>query len=173
MMECDHITVVSEGLMSQSKMKPEMWTAKYIGKVLTDEYIHTIRQFDTVTVDGLPTVVEKDEMISMKPCDHARHMQQRQRVLGLGEEPTLEEKMMDFTNSAHAPQSINVETTCLYILDLDIKKLLPKMHTNFLEFMRMPGVLPGGTHCMMSAVCIKQLWRKKLHARYSSLVGLT
>jgi hypothetical protein len=170
MLERDDITVISAGLVSPAKLDHSIWNLEYISHVLNDEYCHKIRRFDTDVVNGVPKCVEKDKMISMKPCDYVQYIRQRRRVLM---EPTSEEKEMTFTDQAGIDHSINVETTALYMTDLDIGKLLPKMYSNFVESMRMPGVLPGGAHCMMSAVRIKLLLMKKLRARYCGWTHLT
>jgi len=166
MMERDDVTVISEGLVTPSKLYDSTsGLLDYFSDVLHDEYYHKIRRYDIVTVNGMCKCSEKDNVLSMKACEYVKYL--RQRMLVLGEKSTSEEeKEMSFKDHKGAHHSINVETTVLYLFDLEIGKLLPKMYLDFIESMRMPGVLPGGTHCMMSAVCIKQLLRTKLCARY-------
>jgi hypothetical protein len=162
MMERDDVTVISAGLVSPRRIDHDIWNIEYIGQVLDKEYFHKIRRFDTVVENGLTQVLERDTLLSMRPCDYVKYIGQRKLVLG--EQLTSEEeKGMKFFDHKGIEQSINnVGTTALYLIDLDVPKLLPKVYLNFMESMRMPGVLPGGAHCMMSAVRIKQLFRMKL-----------
>jgi hypothetical protein len=63
------------------------------------------------------------------------------------------EKAFRYVDHDNITKSFDVETTVLYIIDLDVTTMLPALYTNFKESVRLPGVLPGGAHCMMSAVC--------------------
>lgn len=45
------------------------------------------------------------------------------------------------------------------MVDVDVVKLLPIAHENFQQKFKLPGILPGGSHCMMSAVSGVQLFR--------------
>lgn len=40
------------------------------------------------------------------------------------------------------------------MLDVDVVKLLPELHNELQQSFKLPGILPGGSHCMMSAVSI-------------------
>jgi hypothetical protein len=45
------------------------------------------------------------------------------------------------------------------MVDVDVVKLLPIAHENFQQKFKLPGILPGGSHCMMSAVSGVRLFR--------------
>jgi len=155
MMERDDVTVISTGLFSKPGFKrtaaldPELWNSKYIGEILHREYHHKIRRFDIVDVEGRSKCVERDAMLSMTAMDYDQYVQKRERVLqGLDTE-----KAFRYVDHDNITKSFDVETTVLYIIDLDVTTMLPALYTNFKESVRLPGVLPGGAHCMMSAVC--------------------
>ena len=40
------------------------------------------------------------------------------------------------------------------MLDVDLVKLLPVLHHKLQQKFKLPGILPGGSHCMMNAVSI-------------------
>jgi hypothetical protein len=40
------------------------------------------------------------------------------------------------------------------MLDVDLVKLLPVLHHELQQKFKLPGILPGGSHCMMNAVSI-------------------
>jgi len=56
------------------------------------------------------------------------------------------------------------------MVDVDVVKLLPIAHENFQQKFKLPGILPGGSHCMMSAVSGRLLPRPSL-ARYPTLIS--
>lgn len=42
--------------------------------------------------------------------------------------------------------------TVKYMIDLDLVGKLPNLHNDFQSNFKLPGILPGGLHCMMNAV---------------------
>lgn len=38
------------------------------------------------------------------------------------------------------------------MIDVDMVKLLPQAFEDFQKSFKLPGILPGGSHCMMNAV---------------------
>ena len=40
------------------------------------------------------------------------------------------------------------------MLDVDVVKLLPELHQELQQKFKLPEILPGGSHCMMSVVSI-------------------
>ena len=38
------------------------------------------------------------------------------------------------------------------MIDVDMVKLLPQAFEDFQQSFKLPGILPGGSHCMMNAV---------------------
>jgi hypothetical protein len=38
------------------------------------------------------------------------------------------------------------------MIDVDVMKLLPHAFEDFQRNFKLPGILPGGSHCMMNAV---------------------
>jgi hypothetical protein len=150
-MERDDVTVVSTGIVSSPGLNPEKWSVRYISNVLNDQYLHKIRRFDIVVNGDLRSCSECDTMLSMKAVDYNRYIVQRERVK---DNPTTN-KYMEYVDFEGTVLSLNVETTLLYLIDLDVGKMLPDRYAEFKTHMRLPEVLPGGAHCMMSAVCMR------------------
>ena len=150
MLERNDITVISEGLLSTQDLDSKMWGLDYLNDVLGQEYYHKFRRFDT-TKDkgGFEKCREVDKLYSMRVGDYIQYLIKRQKV--------LEENWVDtsfaFTDHEGSLLTIqNVGVSAIYLIDLDIIKLLPCLYSNFLESFRYPGVLPGGALCMMNSV---------------------
>ena len=41
-----------------------------------------------------------------------------------------------------------------YMIDVDMVKLLPQAFDDLRNNFKLPGILPGGSHCMMNAVSL-------------------
>ena len=148
MMERDDVTVVSSGIVGEPGLKPAMWCSRYIGQVLDQEYHHKMRRFDASMVDGQQTCVECDIMMSMNAHDYHRYVTKRDDVVA-GRDTEENFTFKDQKNNTHC---FNVRGTILYMIDLDVESLLPALYTDFQTRLRIPGVTPGGAHCMMAAV---------------------
>jgi hypothetical protein len=153
MMERNDITVISEGLVSTSSLDPEYWKLEYLARVLKQEYYHKFRRFDTIKDDdGFEKCIEVDGLHSMKVGDYIQYLIERQKVFD-GKETN--EVSFSFVDHEGRKESIpDIGVSAIYMIDLDINKLLPNLYDNFMDSFRYPGVLPGGYHCMMNSVCI-------------------
>ena len=49
-------------------------------------------------------------------------------------------------------REMNVLETVLYLIDFDLMKLLPSLYEDMRDGFLLPGILPGGAHCMMNQV---------------------
>ena len=148
MMERDDVTVISSGIVSHPGLKPSVWCSGYIGQVLDNEFHHKMRRFDTSMVGGIQKCVECDIMMSMNAHDYHSYVTKRGNVLAGRDK----EKMMSYRDHKNNTHCFDVEKTILYMIDLDVEALLPALYTDFQTHMRLPGITPGGAHCMMSAV---------------------
>ena len=153
MLERDDITVISEGLLSQSTLNPEYWKLEYLQTVLNQEYYHKFRRFDTtVDTNGLEKCREVDGMYSMRIGTYVEYLKKRHNVL-TSEEGASTDPSFSFVDHEGREQKIgHVGVSAIYMIDLDINKLVPNLHEDFLDSFRYPGVLPGGDHCMMNSV---------------------
>jgi len=57
-----------------------------------------------------------------------------------------------FTGFDGAEREMNVLETVLYLIDFDLMKLLPSLYEDMRDGFLLPGILPGGAHCMMNQV---------------------
>lgn len=126
----------------------------------------------TLTEDRVPCLIKYDELdrcIAMKMSDYGRYLEMRHTALAkvggdhktpVSNVPNGDEKEAQticrnfaFKDDSGEEQSIDVIDVVLYMIDLDLVKLLPELNENFAARFKFPGLLPGGTHCMMNAVC--------------------
>lgn len=155
MLERDDITMISRGFLNHSRMDASLWNLDNIAQVLRGEFYHKFRRFDRIVDEqGFETFSEKDRLYSMRFADYARYYDQRMtytKAEGLGTSHSGEATFtfLDHMNEEH---SINVRTTALYMIDVDIKRLMPLLFQNFVDSFEMQAVLPGGSHCMMNSV---------------------
>lgn len=148
MMERDDITVISSGLIHEPGLDPSMWNTACTGEVLKSEYHHKIRRFNLERNNDIVTCLECDEMVSMTGKDYDRYCRKREQVLSGGDKKV----MLEYEDHNKRKHNLDVKTTILYMIDLDIHGLIPRMYKDLKGRMRLPGMLPGGTHCMMSEV---------------------
>ena len=66
--------------------------------------------------------------------------------------PSEGEAVFSFLDNMSAEQKVDVTKVVLYMIDLDIVKLLPKLYGDLLNKFELQGCLPGGVHCMMNMV---------------------
>jgi hypothetical protein len=154
MMERDDVTLVIEGLGEGLND----WTLGNIREQLGDEFYHKFRRFDQV---GPNEYTEVDGMLSMRVTEYMEFLERRRKCLNrdqaVDDPKSSKVKATDdcqftFKNHEGKFHSINVVKTVLYMIDFDVVKLLPKFHHHFLSSFKLPGILPGGTHCMMNSV---------------------
>lgn len=154
MMERDDITLVIEGL-------GEGLHDLALGNIreqLGDEFYHKFRRFDQV---GPNEYMEVDGMLSMRLTKFMEYLERRRKYLNRdyavddpksSEVEATDDCQFTFKDHKGKDQSINVVKTILYMIDFDIVKLLPKFHHHFSSSFKLPGIMPGGTHCMMNSV---------------------
>ena len=157
MMERDDITVISEGLADS--INSSLWTREYIEGCIGSEYHHKFRRFETNHLQGQPATqpTEKEGWYSMKVSDYFDYLEKRQSVKSSalnGAEVEQRDTSKDFTfiDSGGQKKTVNVDNESLYMIDVDLVKLLPQAFEDFQNSFKLPGILPGGSHCMMNAV---------------------
>ncbi|KAL7537548.1 hypothetical protein ACHAXR_007900, partial [Thalassiosira sp. AJA248-18] len=162
MMERDDITVISEGLADAINSK--LWTREYIEGCIGADYHHKVRGFETSSHENGPEKqsaqqpTEKKGWYSMKVSDYFHYLEQRRSVksakLGSskGDECLSLSENFAFTDSDGTEKSVNVDKEALYMIDVDMVKLLPQAFEDLQRNFKLPGILPGGSHCMMNAV---------------------
>lgn len=148
-MERDDITLVSQGLLDMSALDHNLWSLDNIGASLDQEFFHRFRRFDTRQYkNGTEKIEEIDVLYAMQMMDYRRYLDQREGFLTHGQS----ERRFDFTDNMGKEHSIDVVTSALYMIDLDLYKFLPSLGDNFRSAFRYPSALPGGHYCMMNKV---------------------
>lgn len=96
---------------------------------------------------------EKDVSLSMKIKDFAAYVKAHEDATRDQANGTYVKQEFRFTDHLGKEQVIeDVRQSVLYMIDLDVIKLLPKLYEAILCDFKLPGILPGGVHCMMNAV---------------------
>ncbi|KAL3799181.1 hypothetical protein ACHAW5_005458 [Stephanodiscus triporus] len=162
MMERDDLTVISEGLADA--VNDAYWTREYIEGCIGSEYHHKFRSFETIPSPGgggggkqqQQQPRENEGWYSMKVADYFRYLQRREDVKGRRSSDVSNamslEREFTFTDSDGKEITVDVENEAIYMIDVDAMKLLPHAFEDFQLNFKLPGILPGGSHCMMNAV---------------------
>jgi len=179
MMERDDVSVISEGLIDE--LDQSLWNSEFMSGCVGDDFCHRTRQFQRMLIDDegkeskggdanvYVSYKECDGNISIRVKDYFRYLDQRGKVLQrLNTEKVVagwnpndanvmmkedgDDTMFHFTDHNNKIHSLNCLEKVLYLIDYDIVKLLPELHDDFIKKFKMPGLLPGGVHCMMNTV---------------------
>mmetsp|Transcript_2478 Transcript_2478/g.3628 ORF Transcript_2478/g.3628 Transcript_2478/m.3628 type:complete len:969 (-) Transcript_2478:1192-4098(-) len=150
MLERNDIAVISEGLVSTESLDPELWKLQHMQNSLGKEYYHKFRRFDTsLDQNGFENCKEVDSLLSMKIEDYIEYLNKRQNHLS----QKLEDPSFTFIDHEGKEKTINdVGISALYMIDMDMIKSLPGLHSNFMKSFRFRDLLPGGSYCMMNKV---------------------
>jgi hypothetical protein len=157
MQERDDITLVTRGLLNFSSLDHSLWNLNYLATTRGEEFFHKFRRFDrTMDENGYETYTEKDYLYSMRFKEFVRYCTMRKSYL---QETTIssntaaqQEPQFTFVDHQDKQHTLGVWSCALYMIDLDMKRLFPKLYDNFLDCFQLPAVLPGGMNCMMNHV---------------------
>jgi hypothetical protein len=154
MQERDDITLILRGLLDASKLDSNLWNVKYLGSGRENDFFHKFRRFDrTVEEDGHETYTERDKMYSMQFKEFERYCNLRTSCLKLPmSHMTAENSTFTFEDHVGKNHTVDVWSTVFYLIDLDMKRMFPTLHDNFLEAFDLPAVLPGGSNCLLNCV---------------------
>jgi hypothetical protein len=154
MYERDDITVISRGLLNLSIVDPSLWSLDYVSRCVGREFYHKFRRFDRViNPERMEVYNEMDTLYSMRFEDFVQYCDLRKTYLKERQNNHFkEEPMFSFEDHVGKTHSLGVWTSALYMIDVDIMRLMPLLNENFLESFELSSVLPGGSHCMMNSV---------------------
>ena len=149
LMERDDVTVVSEGLADE--VDGTLLDRRYLQAYLGSHFHHKVKAFDKTT--GTDDYKEGG-WHTMTFRDYFEYLDKRQTVLhSEGDDTTTNDTaIFTYTNSEGNECTIDVRKTVLYLLDLDMVKLLPRAFANFTDNFKLKGILPGEKHCMMNSM---------------------
>jgi hypothetical protein len=158
MYERDDITVISDGLLRKQDVREgKCWGRNYMIAASNDTPYHKFRRFDSIdNEDGTKTVKEVDEFLAMKLEPYFAYIDQRAQVvkrLARNEEVPEEDRTFRFRDDDLIEHTIeDVSKSVIYLIDLDMPKLLPKTYADFKSSFRLNDILPGGNACLMHLV---------------------
>ncbi len=170
MMERDDITVISQGLVTG--LDQTKWNLQYLSDYLGDKVHHRFRHFqyqqsnisqhmdDQGQQANVKQIQEVDGFIAMKFSDYVRYLEAHQEATLQLDPP--KETRFEFQGFSGQMQSIDVCNDLLYMIDVDMVKLLPSLCQDFVDSFKLPEILPGGTHCMLHAVSHWRCWIQNL-----------
>ncbi|KAL3786447.1 hypothetical protein HJC23_011028 [Cyclotella cryptica] len=166
MMERDDITVISQGLLDE--INSSLLGREYLEGVVGSRFHHKVKEFkktlnkprDSIPTGEVNDKFEESGWYSMKISDYFEYVDRRLQIQGCNiiNAKGLDGcdgntgKHFDFTNDEGRNISIDPREVVLYMLDLDMVKMLPRAYDKFMRSFKLPSVLPGGLHCMMNAV---------------------
>jgi hypothetical protein len=126
-----------------------MWDLCYIRNLIGEDIHHKVRRFDK-NKGGV--FQEIDGFLGMTVSDYISYLEATYESSLHGGESNFTVQPFDKNGEKKDKIKLDVRSTALYMLDLDMVKLLPRLHDNFMETFKITSVLPGGAHCMMNAV---------------------
>jgi hypothetical protein len=172
MYERDDITVISRGLLNLFKVDPSLWSLDYVNRCVGREFYHKFRRFDRVVDEkGMEVYNEMDTLYSMRFEDFVQYCDLRKTYLKERQNNNFkEEPVFSFEDHVGKTHSLGVWTSALYMIDVDIMRLMPLLNENFLESFELSSVLPGGSHCMMNSV--SYILRKQTIRYYNIFIFL-
>ena len=162
MLERNDITVISEGLVGN--LDPRQWNLNQVASILDFEFYHKFRRFDhKPTPSNGARHVEVDQCVAMTVGDYVKYLDHREKVLergprsqNLDEDQDVDEADNDalftFKDDDGKEHTIDAGVSSIYMIDFDLGKYLPRMHSDFMTKMLYRGLLPGREHCMMTNV---------------------
>jgi hypothetical protein len=164
MMERDDITCISDGLANH--IDPKSYDPNTLFNAAGDEFFHKHRRFDKMKRQEFEALgethvtckyKEKDVSLAMQVKDFSRYVGMHEAALKAEAEGKADavETKFEFKDQSGTVHTIeDVRNTVLYMIDFDVIKLLPKLYEAIQNDFLLPGILPGGVHCMMNAVSL-------------------
>jgi hypothetical protein len=154
MQERDDITIICRGLLDTSSMNPELWDLKYLRDRKGNEFFHKFRRFDRrLDENGFEIYTEMDHLYSMRIKEFVNYCDLRASIVEKKKlNPDAEEPLFSFVDHQDVEHTVGVWSSALYMIDMDMGRVLPRLMDNFKESFRLPAVLPGGDNCMMNEV---------------------
>eukprot|EP00977_Amphora_coffeiformis_P024058 scaffold14974_cov195-Amphora_coffeaeformis.AAC.65 len=164
MMQRDDITVITQGIMHG--FRQELWSQAAVNQACGNRWYHKFRHFRWDPVKE--SYVEQNGYLSMKVGDFCKYLCQRDCFLNHKND---HDKVFRFVNGQTPQQEIelDVENDVIYMLDLDMTKLLPQTYQDFVDNFKIKEMLPGGEWCMMNKV--RRLLQQKIVQSIS--IGIT
>jgi hypothetical protein len=151
MMERDDITVVSQGLCDD--LNPELLCLDHLVGKLGDRLWEHFRQFTAKpNEDGFTLYDEESESITLPVDVFVQYLKLRKKVVVEGAHLQDNERKLSYESSCGKEEVLDVENTVLYMIDLHLKYRLNSLYRELTEKFKLPGILPGGHHCMMNNV---------------------
>lgn len=157
MMQRDDITVISDGLAHGLESK--LYSFESVVDRCGSQYVHKIRKFSKVkrgTTKAGEAYRFSGVTLSMKVDDYAKYLVFQHDVMEKTKNGGSDVKNMytkfHFVDHEGKRKTVDVMESVLYLLDLDVGKLLPELHRDLYANFELPGCLPGGAHCMMNSV---------------------
>jgi hypothetical protein len=166
MMERTDIAVVSEGLFCGNNTS--VWELDYIADICQHTMCHNFRIFDqsmnaqqkfdnkrkgtskrvSKKEETFEHFVMSDTSTSMNFQDYTRYLHQYKSV----QEQNGVDTRFSYNNQSGTTVELDVRKSIIYMIDLEIPKMLNRTYEDFINFFRLPSLLPGGKHCLMNAV---------------------
>ena len=137
MMERDDITVVSEGLIDE--IDKNVFTFKAINNeagILEHNKFHLFEKIK----QGIYSEIDGDYVMTIS--DYINYLENRNKNYVL----------RGTVNGEKVEKRVNGAKTVIYLTDFEMKDTLRSMKLDFKKKFKLPGLMPGGSHCMLESV---------------------
>ena len=103
----------------------------------------------------------RDGFLSMRTGEYVSYIRCRRTAtraaarpsdVGGGDTSSAVDPAFRYVGFDGVEREVDVLDTVLYLIDFDLMKLLPSLYDDMRGAFLLPGILPGGGHCMMNQV---------------------
>jgi len=141
----DHITVISLGLINQNALNSKLWDLRTIQKESGSRVHHKFKRY---TKTNPAVYSEMDDLLEGPMGTFVDYLGAHVNHL---ENDTTEESSFGFRTEKGEPIQVNSKEV-IYMLDLDLPRILPRHFSEFSRNFKLHEIMPGGDWCMMNAI---------------------
>lgn len=156
MIERDDLTVISSGLASG--LLPELYDLEKLVASHGHLFLKKVKLFNKRKgIDGKYRYFESEGVYSMTLKDFSSFVEMKVTLMERewrreSSSSGCSEATFTFTNNDGLVHRIPVANNVLYVIDADAALYAPNLLKGLKQNFKMPGILPGGEHCLMNAV---------------------
>ncbi|KAL7579289.1 hypothetical protein ACA910_013969 [Epithemia clementina (nom. ined.)] len=149
MLECDHVTVISEGLLNTEALDSELWDFNTIERTAGDRSHHKFKRF-VKNQDNPALFVETDHMLEGRIGTYMEYLNRREKFQS--KKHDIDSSDLDFRGPGGTRVQIDAQCDVIYMIDFDLPRILPRHSDDFTENFKLSEILPGGKWCMMNSL---------------------
>lgn len=136
--------------MTAYGLNMKYWNLGQMKSLIGDSYHHKIRMFEKSNAND--SFQEIDGFLKMRISDFIDFIQKKSSLSSNGSNSIFEFAQFGYPDKT----TIDLNNTSLYMIDLDMTKLLHPWHDDLVKTFKLSSILPGGSHCMLNSVSIQR-----------------